>query len=130
MPQFDLHRRTDWSALVHEYDLDGKRLLPWDGYPMPFGGGWCVVRPHTQSENHTQIDQEIFIAIKGKGVVVIGERRFDFQMGDVVAIPKHTEHYVINDSDDDFHFYVVWWDVNYATDYLANLNEQTGVLHG
>lgn len=38
----------DWSALVHEYDLDGKRLLPWDGYPMPFAAGWCVVQPNTR----------------------------------------------------------------------------------
>jgi oxalate decarboxylase/phosphoglucose isomerase-like protein (cupin superfamily) len=97
---------------------------------MPFGGGWCVVRPHTQSENHTQIDQEIFIAIKGKATVVIGDQRFDFEMGDVVAIPKHTEHYVINDSDDDFHFYVVWWDANYATQFLEQNNAETGVLHG
>ncbi|HEY0524809.1 MAG TPA: cupin domain-containing protein [Stellaceae bacterium] len=130
MPKFDLYRKTDFANLVHEYDLDGSRLLPWDDYPMPFAGGWCVVRPHTKSEPHTQIDQEIFIAIKGKGVVVIGDKQYDFEMGDIVAIPKHTNHYVVNDSDEDFHFYVVWWDVNYATKFLQENNERTGVLDG
>jgi oxalate decarboxylase/phosphoglucose isomerase-like protein (cupin superfamily) len=118
----------DWNALVHEYDLDGKRLLPWDSYPMPFGAGWCVVRPKTCSEPHTQIDQEIFIALKGHGSVVIGESSFPFEMGDIVAIPKHTNHYVVNDSDEDFHFYVIWWDKTYATQFLSENNETTGCL--
>jgi oxalate decarboxylase/phosphoglucose isomerase-like protein (cupin superfamily) len=129
MPNFEIFRKANWDTLVHEYGLDGKRLLPWDNYPTSFGAGWCVVRPHTESEHHTQIDQEIFIAIKGKGVVVIGEDRFDFEMGDVVAIPKHTNHYVINASDDDFHFYVIWWDVNHASQFLQENNANTGCLN-
>lgn len=65
MNKFEIFRKSNFDGLVHEYGLDGRRLLPWDNYPMPFAGGWCVVRPGTQSEPHTQIDQEIFIAIKG-----------------------------------------------------------------
>jgi oxalate decarboxylase/phosphoglucose isomerase-like protein (cupin superfamily) len=130
MPQFDIYRRTDFGRLVHEYDLDGKRLLPWDGYPMPFGGGWCVVRPHTRSLPHTQIDQELFIGIKGRATLVVGEQRFPFEMGDVAAIPKHTDHYVINDSDEDFHFYVVWWDMAHVDGFIAQHDEQTGCLNG
>ncbi|MFL6534779.1 MAG: cupin domain-containing protein [Pseudomonas sp.] len=115
---FEIFRKMDWSALVHEYDLDGKRLLPWDGYPMPFAAGWCVVRPHTRSEPHVQIDQEIFIGLKGTGRLVIGDTQYRFESGDVAAIPKHTNHYVINDSDEDFHFYVIWWDKFIAGDYM------------
>jgi len=128
MPQFETYRKMDWNTLVNEYNLDGKRLLPWDNYPMPFGAGWCVVRPHTITEPHTQIDQEIFIAIKGTGKVVIGEETKPFVMGDIVAIPKHTNHYVVNDSDEDFHFYVIWWDMNYVNGFLSEHNETTGCL--
>lgn len=128
MPKFDLYRKIKWNDLVHEYALDGQRLLPWEGYPMPFAGGWCVVRPHTQSEPHTQIDQEIFIAIKGQAKVVIGDDQFDFEMGDIVAIPKHLNHYVINDSNEDFHFYVLWWDENYVRGFIKELNDNTGCL--
>lgn len=115
---FEHFRPMDWSKLVHEYDLDGSRLLPWPGYSMPIGGAWCVVRPHTQSESHTQIDQEVFIGIKGNAKLVIGDAVYPFTMGDVAAIPKHTDHYVLNDTDEDFHFYVVWWDEHSAGRFL------------
>lgn len=39
-------------------------------------------------------------------------------MGDIAAIPKHTDHYVFNDTDEDFHFYVVWWDRDSANRFL------------
>lgn len=93
---------------------------------MPFGGGWCVVRPHTRSLPHTQIDQELFIAINGKATLVVGEQRYPFEMGDVAAIPKHTDHYVINDSDEDFHFYVVWWDLAHVGGFIAQHDANTG----
>lgn len=115
MQPFEIFRKMDWSKMVYDYDVDGSQLLPWHGYPMPFGGAWCVARPHTKSRPHTQIDQEIFIAIKGSAKLVIGDKTYDFEFGDIAAIPKHTDHYVVNESNDDFHFYVVWWDENHAS---------------
>lgn len=128
MQKFEIHRQTRFDGLVHEYGLDGSRLLPWQGYPMPFAGGWCVVRPGTRSEPHTQIDQEIFIAIQGRARLIVGEREMEFSVGNIAAIPKHTNHYIINDSQEDFHFYVVWWDMNYVNDFIAQHNETTGCL--
>ncbi|MBA6118042.1 cupin domain-containing protein [Pseudomonas putida] len=126
MEKFDIHRRIDFNALVPEFGLDGSRLLPWEGYPMPFAGGWCVVRAGTRSATHTQIDQEIFIAMEGEARLVIGDRELPFARGDIAAIPKHTHHYVINDSDADFHFYVIWWDMNYVNDFVAHHDDSTG----
>ncbi len=128
MPRFDIYRPMDWSALVHEYDLDGKRLLPWNNYPMPFGGGWCVVRPNTRSASHTQVDQEIFIGIKGTASVVIDTETYSFGMGDVVAVPKGTDHYVVNSTEDDFHFYVIWWDEQHAKGFLDANSPSTGYV--
>lgn len=118
MAGFQIFRPMQWDSLVHEYDLDGSRLLPWKGYPTPIGAGWCVVRPHTQSQPHTQIDQEFFIGIKGNAKLKVGDEIFPFTMGDIAAIPKNTDHYVINDTDEDFHFYVIWWDENTANGFL------------
>lgn len=118
MTDFQIFRPMAWDKLVHEYDLDGSRLLPWDGYPTPIGGGWCVVRPHTKSLSHTQIDQEFFIGIKGTAKLVVGDQTYPFTIGDIAAIPKHTDHYVLNDTDEDFHFYVVWWDRDSANRFL------------
>lgn len=128
MQKFEIHRRIQFDGLVHEYGLEGSRLLPWPGYPMPFAGGWCVVRPGTCSEAHTQVDQEIFIAIKGRSRLIVGEREMEFRVGDIAAIPKHTNHYVINDSSEDFHFYVVWWDMNHVNDFVARHDDRTGCL--
>jgi len=128
MPNFDITRRIDFNNLKHEFQLDGARLLPWDGYDMPFAGGWCVVRPGTESEPHTQIDQEIFLGIKGRATLVVGDQRSDFGFGDIAAIPKHTNHYFINDTEEDFHFYVIWWDMNYVNEFVANHSETTGVI--
>lgn len=121
--QHEIFRSIKWDALAHEYGLDGARLRPWRDYPMPFSGAWCVVRPHTQSAPHTQIDQEIFIAIKGQARLVVGDQTYEFKLGDIAAIPKHTNHFVENDSDEDFHFYVVWWDQAHAEQYLAELQQ-------
>jgi mannose-6-phosphate isomerase-like protein (cupin superfamily) len=121
--EHETFRSMKWDRLVHEYGLDGARLRPWDNYPMPFSGGWCVVRPHTQSTGHTQIDQEMFIAIKGHATLVIGDKSCDFKVGDIAAIPVHTNHYVENNSDEDFHFYVIWWDQPHAEQYLGELKQ-------
>lgn len=130
MPRFETFRQMNWNGLVHEYGLDGARLLPWSHYPMPFSGAWCVVRPHTCSEPHTQIDQEIFIGLKGNAKLVIGDWSQRFGFGDIAAIPKRTNHYFENDTEQDFHFYVVWWDEPHARQYLAALQEdpEAGVL--
>lgn len=121
MVSFPIFRPMEWDGLVHEFGLDGSRLRPWPNYPMPFSGAWCVVRPGTISEPHTQIDQEIFIGIKGQAKLVIGEDKYDFTTGDIAAIPKDVNHYVENDTDDDFHFYVVWWDEPHAEQYMDDM---------
>lgn len=130
MPQFEIFRPMNWNALIHEYGLDGARLLPWNHYPMPFSGAWCVVRPHTGSEPHTQIDQEVFIGLKGNARLVVGDAEHRFGFGDIAAIPKNTNHHFINDTEQDFHFYVVWWDERHAEQYLAALrqNPEAGAL--
>lgn len=121
MVSFPIFRQMNWDGLVHEFGLDGSRLRPWSNYPMPFSGAWCVVRPHTISEPHTQIDQEIFIGIKGTAKLVVGDDKYDFKMGDVAAIPKDVNHYIENDTDEDFHCYVVWWDEPHAEQYMAEM---------
>ncbi|MFH7457184.1 cupin domain-containing protein, partial [Pseudomonas syringae pv. tagetis] len=33
MEKFAIHRICRFDSLVHEYGLEGSRMLPWDGYP-------------------------------------------------------------------------------------------------
>jgi len=117
-------RKMNWDALVHEYDLDGSRLLPWEGIKAPFGGAWCVVRPGTESRRHSHDEYELFIAIDGTAEVRVGERYIQAQKGDLVLLPLNTEHSVKNSSDADFHFYSIWWDKESASKFLATQEDK------
>lgn len=118
--------KMDWSALKHEYDLDGKRLLPWEGLDMPFGGAWCVIRSGTHSLPHSHEENEIFICIQGNAEIVLGEDRVPVTQGDVVTIPPSVRHYVDNRTAEDFHMYSIWWDREAAEGYIDRTGAQPG----
>jgi len=111
-------KKMDWNTLVHEYDLDGKRLLPWEGVNMPFGGAWCVIRKGTDSFKHNHEENEIFICISGKATIVIDGNKYDMTKGDMITIPCNSSHYVNNPFEEDFHMYSIWWDKESTTSYL------------
>ena len=117
----ELLRAMNWDELKREYDLDGKRLLPWEGWPTPFGGAWCVVRPRSSSLRHGHDEQEMFIVIAGAATIHVGHASYAVKKGDVMAITPNAEHYVSNQSDEDFHFYSLWWDRASCEDFLANI---------
>ncbi|MFD8494784.1 cupin domain-containing protein [Amycolatopsis sp. NPDC059657] len=87
-----------------------QRLVPWDALNAPFEGAWNVIRPGTSSVKHAHHEYEIFIAISGKAILESQGERTEFVPGDVVHFPPHTDHQVINDGDEDFQMYSVWWD--------------------
>jgi|TARA_R110002073_G_scaffold45053_2_gene124629 oxalate decarboxylase/phosphoglucose isomerase-like protein (cupin superfamily) len=111
----------DWSSLKHEYGLDGKRLLPWSGVTLPFGGAYCVVREGTVSLPHVNEpadEEEMFICIDGTAEVVIGERRHSAKRGDVIYIPAGEPHHVDACLGADFHFYTLWWSKGTCGNYI------------
>jgi len=114
----DFISKMDWGSLRHEYDLDAKRLLPWDAINAPFEGAWCVVRPGTKSKPHHHDELELFITISGEAEVVIDGQPFSVSKGDLVSIPKESEHFISNDSDEDFHMYTIFWSPQSAERFL------------
>lgn len=116
MPNFI--NKMDWGSLRHEYELDAKRLLPWEVIQAPFEGAWCVVRPGTRSTPHSHHERELFIAISGQADIVIAGERFSVGKGDLISIPVGSEHYIANDSEEDFHMYTVWWSQESASEFL------------
>ncbi|NIF18159.1 cupin domain-containing protein [Pantoea sp. Cy-639] len=78
----------------------------------PFGSAYCIVAPHSASLDHVNQpadEDELFIGIEGKAVVIIGDEEFEVTKGDQVFIPQGVRHFVRNDSDTPFHFYTIWW---------------------
>ncbi len=100
------------QSLTHEYGLDGVRTFPWNNVNAPFGSAYCIVAPHSASLEHVNQpadEDELFIGIEGKAVVIVGDEAFEVTQGDQVFIPQGLRHFVQNDSDHPFHFYTIWW---------------------
>lgn len=107
-----LIKRLSDQTLSHEYGLDGVRTFPWANVNAPFGSAYCIVAPHSTSLDHVNQpadEDELFIGIEGKAVVIIGDEEFEVTKGDQVFIPQGLRHFVRNDSDTPFHFYTIWW---------------------
>ncbi len=117
-------KRFSTDDLKHEYGLDGIRTFPWDGVTPPFGGGYCIVRPGTSTLEHVNSpddEEEMFIAVDGEGVVVLGTEEHRVSRGDIVMIARGVSHYVRNDSEKPFHFYTIWWNRGNVDAYLADV---------
>jgi mannose-6-phosphate isomerase-like protein (cupin superfamily) len=103
-----VHLRRD--TLVHEYGVHTQRLLPWDVLNAPFEGAWCVVAPHSTSTPHSHHEHEIFIAVRGATVLECDGQTNPFVAGDVAYFQPRSQHFLHNESDEEFVFYSVWWD--------------------
>lgn len=108
--------------LKFEYGLDGVRTFPWDGIVPPFEGGYCVVRPGSDTLDHVNTpadEDEMFIAVQGEGVVLLDGVEHPLSQGDVVMIPRGVGHFVRNTSAQPFHFYTLWWNSGTVGSYSA-----------
>lgn len=107
-----LIKRLADQELTQEYGLSGVRTFPWVNVDAPFGSAYCIVSPHTASLDHVNQpsdEDELFIAIEGNAVVIVGNEEFEIGKGDQVFIPQGQRHFVKNDTDNPFHFYTIWW---------------------
>jgi len=102
-------RRLDRASLGPDNN-HSQRLLPWTPLNAPFEGAWNVIRPGASSVKHAHHEYEIFIAVRGHAVLESADQRAEFRPGDIVFFPPHVDHQVINETDEDFEMYSVWWD--------------------
>lgn len=111
--------RLNREKLQHEYGCDTQRLMPWEVLNAPFEASWATVRAGTHSKLHSHHEHEIFIAIRGEVMIECGGEQAPFRAGDVAFFTPGEQHRVLNDSDEDFEFYSVWWDGEMAQQFLA-----------
>ena len=112
----DITRLKD--ELLFEYGLHTQRLFPWDVVNAPFECSWAVADPRTRSKLHSHHEQEIFIAVKGSAVLEIDGEQEPFNAGDVAYFKPGKEHRLLNDGDEEFTFYSVWWDRAMSEKYM------------
>jgi mannose-6-phosphate isomerase-like protein (cupin superfamily) len=116
--------RLQRDNLLHEYGCDTQRLQPWAVLNAPFEGSFATVRAGTQSTLHSHHEHEIFIAIRGEVTIECDGDRAPFRSGDVAFFQPGLEHQVINDTDQDFEFYSVWWDQDMAENFIARFQAE------
>lgn len=117
-------RAKEPDHLERAHGLDLRLLHPWPGLDSPFRGAWCVLRPGDVSELHAHHDREIFIVMSGRGTVLAGGSRQEVAAGDLAYIRPDVEHSVVNEHDEDFAYYAIWWDRAMSADFLGR-PEQT-----
>ncbi|MBP2326479.1 mannose-6-phosphate isomerase-like protein (cupin superfamily) [Kibdelosporangium banguiense] len=104
--------------LLHEYGLDTQRLKPWAVLNSPFESSWAVAAPRTRSTLHSHHEHEIFIAVRGSAVIECDGEQALFAEGDVAFFQPGKQHRLLNDGDDEFMFYSVWWDEKMSEEFL------------
>lgn len=113
-------RANEPDHLERAHGLDLKLLHPWPGLDSPFRGAWCVLRPGDVSEPHAHHDREIFIVMSGRGTVLAGGSRREVAAGDLAYLTPDVPHSVVNEHDEDFAYYAIWWDPAMSADFLAS----------
>ena len=109
----------DRDSLTHEYGCDTQRLLPWAVLNSPFESSFALVRAGTHSALHSHHEHEIYIGLRGEAVIECDGEKAPFRPGDVAFMKPGTQHHVLNDGDEDFEFYSVWWDEEMAKGFIS-----------
>jgi mannose-6-phosphate isomerase-like protein (cupin superfamily) len=112
-------RKLDRANLPPDNGLSAQRMLPWPALNAPFEGSWCVVPPGAQSGAHGHHEYEIWVAMTGSAEIVCDGQRVPFEAGDVVYFPPAAYHQVVNEGDEEFQMYAVWWDTEMTGRFTA-----------
>jgi mannose-6-phosphate isomerase-like protein (cupin superfamily) len=107
-----------------EYGLRTQRLQPWPVLNAPFESSWALAEPRTRSTLHAHHEHEIFIAVRGTAVVECGGETAPFRAGDIAFLPPGQQHRLLNDGDDEFVFYSIWWDESMVQKFTARHREE------
>ncbi|HEY2443347.1 MAG TPA: cupin domain-containing protein [Streptosporangiaceae bacterium] len=110
----------DADNLLYEYGLHTQRLMPWGALNAPFESSWALAKPRTRSTLHSHHEHEIFVAVRGSAVIECDGQETPFRAGDVCFFKPGRKHRLLNDGDEEFMFYSIWWDKDMAEGFLSS----------
>ncbi|WP_244945391.1 cupin domain-containing protein [Couchioplanes caeruleus] len=86
-----------------EYDMKLQSLLPSSDIPgIPFGSVFGSVPPGETSKRHTHQDGEVFIVLRGRAFVGLGDEEHEITVGDVCYLTPFRMHWIRNEADEPF----------------------------
>ncbi|MBV7262653.1 cupin domain-containing protein [Photobacterium sp. WH77] len=116
-------RRNTAAEFTDEYNCKLRRLFPWDNKvntrrPLTeFGCIWVVVEPGKDVDRHSHDEEEAFIVLSGECQLEINGEHTHISQGDVVYIPRHSEHQLRNRSSaSPFVMIDIYWDMGGQSD--------------
>ena len=93
---------------AHKGTILAAPVLP-GGLHEPFKHSWGYIEGRSEMAAHSHPAEEVYLFVKGRGVVTVdGEERV-MRPGDVVNIPANAVHTVRNDSDEPLLWAALWW---------------------
>ncbi|MDB5072327.1 MAG: hypothetical protein JWM87_3438 [Candidatus Eremiobacteraeota bacterium] len=105
-----LIQRRAGASVTDEYGTRFRRLYPWKGVAdSPWGSAWAAVAPGASSHLHGHDEEETFIVLKGSGTMQVDGQAESVAAGDVIYLPRFSEHTLRNDGAGDLEFLCIWW---------------------
>lgn len=85
-------------------------VLP-PGLAAPFGHAWGYLENHAAMESHSHPTEEIYLVVRGRGVVEVDGERREVGPGDVIEIPPNAPHTMICENSGPLLWAALWWNV-------------------
>lgn len=82
-----------------------------------------MLRPGDVTGSHAHHEREMFIVMSGRAEVVCDDRRHALAAGDIALMRGGVEHHIVNEHDEDFSYYAIWWGPDMSADFLARQPE-------
>ncbi len=93
----------------HNGTILSSKVLP-DGMSEPFDSAWGYLENNSQMESHSHPAEEVYLVVKGQGIVVVGNDKKEVSPGEVIEIPPDVEHTMICEDKGPFLWSAFWWD--------------------
>jgi mannose-6-phosphate isomerase-like protein (cupin superfamily) len=91
--------RKRGATTKYEYGCDLRRLYPWSDVANPlWGAAIASVRPGERTTAHAHDEDETFLILAGSGDLTVNDETQSVEAGDVIFLPRNSNHQVINKS--------------------------------
>lgn len=97
------------AAPAHNNTILAHEVIPENMNP-PFDSAWGYLEANSQMEGHAHPTEEVYIVIKGRGKVVIGEKEAEVKAGDVIEIPPDEYHTMKCEDNGPLLWTAFWWE--------------------
>lgn len=104
--------RTKHSmTATQEFNMQLRRILPWDKAPVPVGSAWGVLAPQesTPPDQHLE-EHEAFFILSGTGQLTVDSDTRSVAMGDFIYLPAGSHHQLRNASTShELNLLMIYW---------------------